>query len=65
MDVVDLLNKDDDSPLKGRVKMMPGQKNTWIKNTFLKMILQPYMGKAWGSKKPWDLRLCFPCSRML
>ncbi len=46
MDVVDLLNKDDDSPLKDRIKMMVGQKNAWIKNTFLKMILQPYMGKG-------------------
>ena len=46
MDIVELLSTDDDSPLKGRVKTMPGQKNSWIKNTFLKMILQPYIGKG-------------------
>lgn len=46
MDIVELLNNDDDSPLKGRVKTMLGQKDTWIKNTFLKMMLQPYIGKG-------------------
>lgn len=46
MDIVGLLNSDADSPLNGRVKTMPGQKGAWIKNTFLKMILQPYIGKG-------------------
>jgi DGQHR domain-containing protein len=46
MDIVSLLNDDEDSPLKGRVKTMPGQKGSWIKNSFLKMILQPYIGKG-------------------
>ncbi|MGO9212148.1 MAG: DGQHR domain-containing protein [Terriglobales bacterium] len=46
MDIVGLLSTDEDSPIKGRVKTMPGQKGFWIKNTFLKMILQPYIGKG-------------------
>jgi DGQHR domain-containing protein len=46
MDVVLMLNTDDDSPLKGRVKTMQGQKDTWVKNTFLRMILQPFTGKG-------------------
>jgi DGQHR domain-containing protein len=46
MDIVSLLNDDEDSPLEGRVKTMPGQKGFWIKNTFLKMILQPYIGRG-------------------
>ena len=46
LDVVELLNTDNDSPIKGRVKTMVGQKHTWVKNNFLKMILQPYMGKG-------------------
>jgi hypothetical protein len=50
MDIVDrLLNTDKDSPLKWRGKDMPGQKNFWIKNTFLKMILQPYVGTKGSS----------------
>jgi DGQHR domain-containing protein len=46
MDVVDLLNKDVDSPLKDRVQTVVGQKGRWIKNKFLKMILQPHTGKG-------------------
>ncbi len=46
MDVVELLNRDDDSPLKDRVQTVVGQKGRWIKNRFLKMILQPYTGKG-------------------
>ena len=46
MDIVEILNTEADSPLKGRIKTMPGQRATWIKNTFLKMILQPYIGKG-------------------
>ena len=46
MDVVSLLNADSDSPLKGKIKTNVGQKGTWIKNTFLKISLQPYIGKG-------------------
>lgn len=46
MDIVSLLNTDTDSPLKGRIKTSQGQKNAWIKNAFLKMILQPYIAKG-------------------
>jgi DGQHR domain-containing protein len=46
MDVVGLLNADNNSVLKGKIKTNVGQKGTWIKNTFLKMILQPYIGKG-------------------
>lgn len=35
MDVVSKLNDDDDSPLKGRIKILPDDKATWIKSPIL------------------------------
>jgi hypothetical protein len=43
MDVVELLNRDLDSPLKGRIRMMDTDRGRWIKNTALKQWLSPHL----------------------
>ena len=43
MDVVESLNRDVDSPLKGRIRMMDTDRGTWIKNTALKKYLGPHL----------------------
>ncbi|MGD0991744.1 MAG: DGQHR domain-containing protein [Gemmatimonadales bacterium] len=43
MDVVAQLNSDQNSPLRGRIRMMDGDRGTWIKNTALKQWLSPHL----------------------
>jgi DGQHR domain-containing protein len=43
MDVIDQLNKDPDSPLKGLIQMMDTDKGMWIKNSALKKWLSPHL----------------------
>lgn len=54
MDVIDKLNKDGDSPLKGRIKVMDGDKGWWVTNTGLKKWLSPHLtsGGVLSAKSP-------------
>lgn len=40
VDIVHTLNSADDSPLKGRVKILDSDKGTWVKNTILKRFVK-------------------------
>lgn len=44
VDVVVRLNGDDDSPIKGKIKMMTEEKGTWVRNTMMKRWLAPHLG---------------------
>lgn len=54
MDVVMKLGTDEGSPLKGRVKVMDGDKGWWVTNTGLKKWLAPHLGSGGvlASKSP-------------
>lgn len=43
MDVVQKLNADADSPLKGRIRMLDTDRGTWIKNVAMKQWLSPHL----------------------
>jgi DGQHR domain-containing protein len=43
MDVIEKLNSDTDSPLRGRIQMMTTEKHRWLKNTALKKYLAPHL----------------------
>ncbi len=43
MEVITRLNKDADSPLAGRIRMMDTDKGTWVKNTAIKQWLSPHL----------------------
>jgi DGQHR domain-containing protein len=42
MSVVEMLNKDSDSPLLGKIQFMTSQKDFWVKNKLMKMCIAPY-----------------------
>lgn len=46
MDVVMKLGSDEGSPLKGKVKIMDGDKGWWVTNTGLKKWLSPHLGSG-------------------
>jgi len=43
MDVINRLNTDPDSPLKGKVRMMDADRGCWIKNAAIKKWLSPHL----------------------
>ena len=43
LDVIVRLNTDPDSPLRGRIKMLDGDRDTWVKNTAMKLWLSPHL----------------------
>jgi DGQHR domain-containing protein len=46
MDVIMALNKDPDSPLRSRIRVMDTDKGTWITNAALKKWLSPHLGSG-------------------
>ncbi len=46
MDVVEQLNRDSDSPLKGRIRILDSDRDTWIKNTAIKQWLSPHLSSG-------------------
>lgn len=44
--IVHQLNEMEDSPLKGKVKVLSKQRNTWVKNTILVRFLRPAVSSA-------------------
>ncbi len=46
VDVLIRLNRDADSPIQGKIRMMPEEKDRWVKNTMMKKWLAPHLGSG-------------------